>query len=544
MQRDEVVLAVRACTHLLRGADEDADIAAVHFLENLLHLRFVLRALDEDDLLLRNAALLQGFDNFPVDGGILRFGAIITLCITLLRVVLFRFWDALVAENELRALDVRRLLVFPYYFVRERVDLGVRDGHLAQVARERQHVVGALPHVLPALCHIGNASRDFLFDVVREHGIRCNLHDGRFAAFELWNIEIEVILRLHVGEFAEHLRELRHVDEAQHLVDLAETAAARVALDAAADFTEGTEPVVEEVQPLLLEPLEVQVAHHGEHLGHRIGDRRTGCEYDAAPAIGIREPARLGIHVHGAVGVRVRQAVDAIHRRGVVEILEHVRFVDKNLVDAQLLEGNADVARVGLHDRVQVFLQFLLLVFNGAECPLIDFAFLGFRDSLFHLVELFLDEGGGCLRRERQAFELTVRHDDAVPVLRLDLRERPRAQRSRLSDLLAVGSRELAELDRNGLLASVFALYFLLDGRLRHCRDVARARLAVILQDEEPRVRIEPIELLRELFNNVVRQDIERLVRDAEAAHFHASRLHLERLARADAMRDQRVAAL
>ena len=227
-----------------------------------------------------------------------------------------------------------------------------------------------------------------------------------------------------------------------------------------------------------------------------------------------------------------------------MEILEHVRFVDENLINAQLLEGNTDVARVCLHDRVQILLQFLLLIFNGSECPLIDFAFLGFRDSLFHLVELFLDEGGGCLRRKRQTFELTMRHDDAVPVLRLDLRERPRTQRPCLRDLLAVGSRELAKRDRDSLCASVLALDLLLDGRLRHRRDVARSRLAVILQDEKPRVRIELVELLRELFNDVVWQDIERLVRDAQATHFHACCLHLERLARADAMRDQRVSAL
>ena len=64
------------------------------------------------------------------------------------------------------------------------------------------------------------------------------------------------------------------------------------------------------------------------------------------------------------------------------------------------------------------------------------------------------------------------------------------------------------------------------------------------MQDKEICIRIELAELFRELLDDIVRQDIERLVRNAEAAHLHACRLHLERLACADAMCNQRVTAL
>ena len=59
------------------------------------------------------------------------------------------------------------------------------------------------------------------------------------------------------------------------------------------------------------------------------------------PPLSLADVAGLHEHVEGAVAVGVRQARDAVHLRGVEEILVEVGFVDEDLIDAQFLEGDA-----------------------------------------------------------------------------------------------------------------------------------------------------------------------------------------------------------
>ena len=57
-------------------------------------------------------------------------------------------------------------------------------------------------------------------------------------------------------------------------------------------------------------------------------------------------------------------------------------------------------------------------------------------------------------------------------------------------------------------------------------------------------MRIEPLEFLAGLRRQMVRDDDERLVAHAEALCLHDGSCHLERLASADAMREERIAAV
>ena len=82
-----------------------------------------------------------------------------------------------------------------------------------------------------------------------------------------------------------------------------------------------------------------EVALQRVHLGHRVGDRRAGGKDDAAPAVALAEIAGLHIHIERAVALGVRQSGDAVHLGDESEILVEVSFIDKYLVNAQLLEG-------------------------------------------------------------------------------------------------------------------------------------------------------------------------------------------------------------
>ena len=72
------------------------------------------------------------------------------------------------------------------------------------------------------------------------------------------------------------------------------------------------------------------------------------------------------IHVERPVALRIRQARDAVHFRGVEQVLVEVGLIDEDLVDAQLLEGEGIVLALAVGALLELgdealfgFLQFL-----------------------------------------------------------------------------------------------------------------------------------------------------------------------------------------
>ena len=90
----------------------------------------------------------------------------------------------------------------------------------------------------------------------------------------------------------------------------------------------------------------LQVTLHGEHLSHRVGNRRAGGEDDAAAFVPRLDVLDLEEKIERALGCGLRQTGDARHLGDVEEVLELVRFVDEEPVDAEFLEGERVVLLV------------------------------------------------------------------------------------------------------------------------------------------------------------------------------------------------------
>ena len=90
--------------------------------------------------------------------------------------------------------------------------------------------------------------------------------------------------------------------------------------------------------PRLLQPLRVEEALHRVHLDHRVGDRRAGGEGDAVAGVLLAQVAGLHVEVEGPLAAAGLDAGDALHLGRRFQVLEVMRLVDEDVIDAQLVE--------------------------------------------------------------------------------------------------------------------------------------------------------------------------------------------------------------
>ena len=85
---------------------------------------------------------------------------------------------------------------------------------------------------------------------------------------------------------------------------------------------------------------------HGEHFRHRVGNRRARGEDDASARVAFLDELDFEEQVERPLAGGLRQACYPVHLRDVKHVLELVRLVDKEPVDAEFLESQSAVLAV------------------------------------------------------------------------------------------------------------------------------------------------------------------------------------------------------
>jgi hypothetical protein len=254
------------------------------------------------------------------------------------------------------------------------------------------------------------------------------------------------------------------------------------------------------VQPELLEFLAHQVAGHGPALSDGVGDRGAGGKHDAATA--LQQPLGLEEQVGGSLALGgIGQSLDAIEPGGEWKILPPVRFIDPNPLDPQVFESH------GLGQAFALLQAFLAAqepsgkpldgLLNGffREAPgavTVRACFIGYlADRLAITGELALDECRLCFGIDRQESELRLGDDHRVPVS---------------------------------------------GGYAGHEFVAAGGGEVVLARHQQTGQRVETLELLGELLEDVVGHDDQDFAGQAEPAQLHRRSGHDSRLARADLM--------
>ena len=76
----------------------------------------------------------------------------------------------------------------------------------------------------------------------------------------------------------------------------------------------------------------------GVELDHGVADRRAGGEGDAVAGVALAEVAGFHEQIEGALAAAGLDAGDALHLGRRLQILEEMRLVDEDVIDAQLVE--------------------------------------------------------------------------------------------------------------------------------------------------------------------------------------------------------------
>ena len=84
--------------------------------------------------------------------------------------------------------------------------------------------------------------------------------------------------------------------------------------------------------------LRVEESLHGVHLDHRVADRRAGGELTPWPGCCSSQVTRLHVHVEGPFAAAGLNAGDTLHLGRRLQVLEVMRLVDEDLIDAKFIE--------------------------------------------------------------------------------------------------------------------------------------------------------------------------------------------------------------
>ena len=208
------------------------------------------------------------------------------------------------------------------------------------------------------------------------------------------------------------------------------TRAFRAEFDARNSASKVACPAVEVINSFLFQRWEVEIPLHCKNFVERVANRRARRENHTAAVTHFRQQFRLEVHVPRACGIRradtncLRLSLCAIGEvRHKAQILEHVRLVDKDLVNAELLERHDNFAAHCLHVSFQFCLEMiyreLQLFFKAfGAC----FPARTFPQFALQKVKLFLNKGFLCFGRDRQSLKQVVRNDYPVPIARCYLR--------------------------------------------------------------------------------------------------------------------------
>ena len=202
--------------------------------------------------------------------------------------------------------------------------------------------------------------------------------------------QVQLVSGFNVCNLLKQVHQLRQIEEFTEPGPRPVAGAFRCQLQSRYRFTEPAGPAVKMGHVQLLQPVILEIPLHGVKLRHGVADRSAGGEYHAPVAGKLVHVAALGKHVAGFLGIRCRKAGNIAHFGKQEQVFVGVGLVNKQPVNAQLLEGYNIVFSAVCLELLQLGFQGLpgsLQLFNGEAFASAQL-YLG--NSVCNLIDLFL----------------------------------------------------------------------------------------------------------------------------------------------------------
>ena len=238
-------------------------------------------------------------------------------------------------------------------------------GQLAAVGGDGQGVV--LPRIDLLRPEPFVALHQLLLEGVLLVRHRAGDDDGLAALRDVGRGRFEHLGRLHVGKGPEHLLEFRQIGEAGEPAAGPQARAVGRDLHRVDDFAERGGPGVEMLDAAASESLGIEEPLHRVHLDHRVGDRRAGGERHAVAGMLLVEIAGFHVEVEGPLAAAGLDAGDALHLGRRLQVLEIMRLVDEDVIDAQFVEHQPVVLLVLGQQILEPFRAGGLLLLDGLD---------------------------------------------------------------------------------------------------------------------------------------------------------------------------------
>ena len=494
---NDPILGVHARAHRGRGSDQHPHLAVLHGLKQLGLGLVGVGVVDKGDLFCRDPSAHQQILDVLIEGDAPG------------RLSASR--RAPVAENQLRALPGLTLLPDPGHILHAFQDLapvliGQAAVNQALGIADFFAVVEDLKDVILALAFAAAPQglgplAQLLHELLLEGG-GVTLHNRALAPGHLGDLQVGQLRSVydHVCERPEHLLHLAQVLVLGKALLQLVAVTAGLHLADRHHVAELVGPGVEVGDALGLQQVGLQVSLHGVKLHHAVHYRGGRGEHHAPPAVELLQPPHFHVQIQAPLAAAlVAQVGNALHLRGVEQVLEVVGLVHEQGIHAQLLKVYTVLVLLAAAQLPQFGLQAPLAplhvphgrVFLPAGPPAL-------QNGLLQLVNLLLIEGLPGGKAHGYLGKLLIGHDHRVIVSRGDP----------VGEHLPVGRGEVAVLQR---------------------LDLGRGEVGE--------------KLIAPLGHQVLRHDEKRLLHNAQLPQLHGGCRHFISLARPHPVGQQRVAA-
>jgi len=398
-------LDVGARSHFCSASEQNSHIARAHFGEQCRLFRFGVGVVDKLDLVFRHTGGDQLFANVIVDIEV---------------AVIFRGGE--VAEQKLGQLLILALLPDLQHVPHTNVQLAARvvrqhGVHQADVQADFSAIVGDAQHIVHRRIHragmdAGRTFAQLLHHLLLEVRRLCH-HRLKFC---IRHREMKLIAGLDVCNLLEHGHQFRQIEELCKSRSCPVAGALRGELNSRRGLTKGGCPAVEMGEILFLQRAILQIAHNRVQFRHRVAHRRTRGKNHPAPAGHFIQIAALAEHVRRFLCLACTQTCDIPHFCVQKEVFERVRFVHKQSVHTQLLEGNHVILTlIGAQFFQLGFQRFpgLFHLLDGEILTCVDFQLI---DGSKRFINLLLNDSFLPFKGQRNTLKLAVPDDNCIVV--------------------------------------------------------------------------------------------------------------------------------
>ena len=229
---------------------------------------------------------------------------------------------------------------------------------------------------------------------------------------------MQLVSGLDIGHFLEHCHQLREVEKLSKPGACTVARALRGELNGRRGLTKGGCPAVEMGEILFLQRAILQIAHNRVQFRHRVAHRCTRGKNHPAPAGHFIQIAALAEHVRRFLCLACTQTCDIPHFCVQKEVFERVRFVHKQSVHTQLLEGDNVIFAVCCPQFFQLLFQIFAAFFHLFHGKTLTAGILQLRNGILDFIDLFLNDAFLPRKGKRNALKLTVTDDNRIIVTR------------------------------------------------------------------------------------------------------------------------------